>query len=272
MDILNRVLNVIFDLLLYPIRIFDPVGGLIFISIIVGILMLFVFKHTSNQEGIKKQKNYLKAHLLEFRLYRDDVALSLDAMKNLLLINFRYLKFAVKPMLILMVPTVLILIQLASRYEFRPLQVGESTIVSLKLKNASNLNNIELKVPEGIVIETPPLRILQKNEIDWRIKALRDGTWQIKFLKGNQVYSKSLRVGDGFEKLAPYRSGRNSLAGFLYPVDTTLPASSFIEEIGVNYPHRELSLWGWKTHWLIIFLAVSIIAGYSMKGVFKVQI
>lgn len=271
-DILNTVLNYIFDLLLYPIKIFSPLGGLIFISIVVGILMLFIFKHTSNQDGIKTQKDYLKAHLLALRLYKDDTGLSLNAMKNLLLSNFGYLKFAVKPMFILMIPTILILIQLASWYEFRPLRVGESAILSLKLKKGVNLDEIQIKIPEGVVIETPPLRILQKNEIDWRIKGVKNGEWELKFQKETQSFSKSLFIGDGFEKLAPYRTKGNSLAGFLYPVETTLPADSFIEEISVNYPHRELTLWGWKIDWLIVFLAVSIIAGFSMKGVFKVQI
>jgi len=272
MDVLNRILNFIFDLLFFPITVFNPMGGLIFISILVGILMLFVFKHTSDQDGIRQLKNHLKAHLLEFRLYRDDVGLSLAAMKNLLLVNLRYLKFALKPMLILMGPTVLILIQLASWYEYRPLRVGESAILSLKLKEASNLQKIELGVPEGLIVETPPLRILQKNEIDWRIRALSAGDWQIKFQSGDKVQFKSLQVGGGFEKLASNRMATYSLAALLYPTETALPVNSAIKEIHVNYPRRELSLWGWKIHWLVVFLVVSIISGYSLKGVFKVQI
>ncbi len=272
MDVLNRILNFIFDLLFFPITVFNPMGGLIFISILVGILMLFVFKHTSDQEGIKQLKNHLKAHLLEFRLYRDDVGLSLAAMKNLLLVNLRYLKFALKPMLILMGPTVLILIPLASWYEYRPLRVGESAILSLKLKDAAALDNIQLEVPMGLAVATPSLRIFQKNEVDWRLRALSVGEWQIKFQSGDKVQFKSLQVGGGFEKLASNRMATYSLAALLYPTETALPANSVIKEIHVNYPHRELSLWGWKIHWLVVFLVVSIISGYSLKGVFMVQI
>jgi len=272
MDVLNRILNFIFDLLFFPITVFNPMGGLIFISILVGILMLFVFKHTSDQDGIKQLKNHLKAHLLEFRLYRDDVGLSLAAMKSLLLVNLRYLKFALKPMLILMGPTVLILIQLASWYEYRPLRVGESAILSLKLKDAAALDNIQLEVPMGLAVATPPLRIFQENEVDWRIRAVNNGVWEIKFRNGVEVLSKSLRVADSFEKLAAYRIARNSPAVLLYPKETALPANSFIQEIHVDYPHRQLSVWGWQVHWLVVFLVVSIAAGYLMKGFFNVQV
>ena len=96
--------------------------------------------------------------------------------------------------------------------------------------------------------------------------------WEIKFRNGVEVLSKSLRVAGSFEKLSAYRIARNSPAVLLYPTETALPANSVIKEIHVNYPRRELSLWGWKIHWLVVFLVVSIISGYSLKGVFKVQI
>ncbi len=272
MDVLNRILIFIFDLLFFPITVFNPMAGLIFISILVGILMIVVFKYSSNQEAIKKQKNYLKAHLLEFRLYKDDVGLSLAAMKNLMTVNLRYLTYVLRPMLVLMVPTAIILIQLASWYEYRPLQVGESAILSLKLKEAAALDNIELEVPMGLAVATPSLRIFQKNEVDWRIRAVNNGVWEIKFRNGVEVLSKSLRVADSFEKLSAYRIAGNSPAVLLYPTETALPADSFIQEIHVDYPHRQLSFWGWQVHWLVVFLVVSIAAGYLMKGFFNVQV
>lgn len=272
MDIINSIFNKMFNILFYPFHWLNPVWGLIFISVVVGIMMLFIFKHTSNQAGIKQLKNELKAHLLEFRLYKDDVALSLEAMKDLFQTNFGYIKFALKPMLILMVPTILILIQLATWYEFRPLQVGEKSILSIKVKNAAVLDRVEIQTPEGLQIETPPIRIAPLSEIDWRLKATRVGDWQIRLIVDGKEYSKTVRVGSRFVKLAPYRLAGNSLSGLLYPVEKSLPGDGALSEIHIRYPHRETRVWGMPIHWLVIFLVVSIAAGFSMKGVFKVEI
>ncbi len=234
--------------------------------------MLIIFKYTSDQDGIKNQKNKLKAHLLELRLYHDDISLSFEAIKNVFLINFKYLKFSIKPMLILMWPVIIIIIQLASRYEYRPLKVGESTIISVKLANRANLTEISIEVPEGILIETPPLRILEKNQIDWRIKVLQVGDFKIVFQLKNNKCTKFLSVGSKFEKLASSRIAGFSLTGLLNPAEISLPSDSFIQEIRVKYPYRELSILGWKIHWLVIFFVISVSAGYAMKSVFKVQI
>lgn len=272
MNIFNGVLNFIFDMVLYPFKGIDPLWGIIFISVVVGILMLIIFKHTSDQAGIKNQKNQLKAHFLEFRLYHDDIGLSFEAIKNVFLINFKYLKFSIKPMLILMWPVIIIVIQLASRYEYRPLKVGESAILSVKLANNSHLTENLINVPETILIETPPLRILEKNQIDWRIKALQVGHFNIVVQLGNKKYNKLLSVGSKFEKLASYRVAGFSLTGLLNPAETSLPSDSFIKEIRIRYPKRELSIWGWQIHWLVIFFVVSVGTSFAMKNVFKVQV
>lgn len=272
MAIFNNILNMIFDLLLYPFRELEPIWGLVFVSVVTGILMLVVFKRTSNQEGINNIKDRLKAHLLELRLYKDDIGLSYDALKNIFGANFKYIFYMGKPMLFLMVPMMLILIHLATRYEYRPLRVGESAIISLKLNDAFVLNELALDPPVGIRLETPPLRIFQENQIDWRIKAVQSGDWDLVFRTGDESVTKKLLVGSKLVRLAPRRIGRQLIDQLFNPAEPPIPHSSIVKEIRVQYPTRGLSVWGWQVHWLIIFFGLSIIAGYAMKGVFGVEI
>ena len=128
-NLINTVFNVIFSVLFLPLNRLSPIWGLTIFSLITGLLMIVIFKRVSNQEGIRRVKNHIKAHLLELRLYKDSAGLSLVAMKDIFISNGKYLGLALRPMLVLMIPVIIIIIQLAARFEYRTLSVGETTIV-----------------------------------------------------------------------------------------------------------------------------------------------
>ena len=68
-----------------------PLVSLVPLSVAVGLLMLWVFKISSNQKGIERAKKKMQAYLLELRLYGDDPALIFRTQWNLLASNMRYL-------------------------------------------------------------------------------------------------------------------------------------------------------------------------------------
>ena len=90
--------------------------------------MLMIFKKVSNQNRIALIKDRIKAHILEMRLYNDNILFSFQALGSISKWNLRYLGNALKPMIVLMIPVMIILIQLSIRYEYRPLKAGESSI------------------------------------------------------------------------------------------------------------------------------------------------
>ena len=74
MQTYNNIASAIFDFLLAPfgheIALFD----LIVWPVIMGIGALQVYKYTSNQDAIARVKRQISMHLLEIRLFRDDIA------------------------------------------------------------------------------------------------------------------------------------------------------------------------------------------------------
>ena len=48
MGVLNEILGAVFDALFAPFRSLGPWPGMIFISLVTGILMLLIFKKTSD--------------------------------------------------------------------------------------------------------------------------------------------------------------------------------------------------------------------------------
>ncbi|MCJ7582160.1 MAG: hypothetical protein MUP98_16730 [Candidatus Aminicenantes bacterium] len=274
MWIINTIIGKIFDIIFLPFKNMSPWIGMIVVSLLTGLLMLFIYKLTSNQEGIKKIKNKIKAHLLEIRLFKDSLSVSFRAQGSILMANFKYIGYALKPLLVMILPILLILIQLDFRFGYNSLDPEQNTILRVQLGEGVPLMNtqIDIKTGSGIVLETPPLRIEDSNEINWRIRAEEMGVHEITITVDGQEYTKSISIGQNkLNRISPLRTRKNFFREFLNPNESPLPKNSPIKAIEISYPSRKMNLFGWKIHWLIAYFFLSIIIGFSLKGFFKVE-
>ena len=105
MHFINAVFNTLFDILFSLTCGLGPQGQLLIVSVLTGLMMLLIFKGVSHQEKIRSAKNRIKGHLLELRLYNNDVGLSMRALVDVLASNGLYLVHALRPMLVLMLST-----------------------------------------------------------------------------------------------------------------------------------------------------------------------
>jgi len=76
-------------------------------------------------------------------------------------------------MLVLVPLTVLILVQFALRYEYRPVKPGESVIVELQLTPSAWQEHwpVAIVAPASVTVETPPLRDENRLAVYWRIRS-----------------------------------------------------------------------------------------------------
>jgi len=234
--------------------------------------MLLIFKKVSNQSKIGIIKDKIKAHILEIRLYNDNVIFSFQALGSIFKWNFKYLGYAVKPMLVLILPVMFILIQLSLRYEYRPLKLGESCLVTVTLTENMGAHTVALSGSEGIKIETPPLRIPDEGKIYWRVKGDSSGVGTLNFNTNGDTATKKIVVGSNIKTIASRRVGRNLIEQFLSPGELALPSNSDLKEIKIHYPRQKLSILGIHTSWLILFFILSVLSGFAMKGIFGVEI
>ena len=178
----------------------------------------------------------------------------------------------IKPMVFLIIPVMFILIQLASRYEYRPLYVGDSAIVTVKHSEYTSNEKVVLNTTLAIEIETPALNIADYREINWRIKAIKEGEWNLTFQYGDQVETKKIVIGTKLTQIPNHRFKAGFFDILLNPADPSIPQDSFLEEIEIIYPERRLYIGGWHVHWLTLFILVSFISGFLFKNIFKVEI
>jgi uncharacterized membrane protein (DUF106 family) len=275
MWIFNSVFGKIFDVFFYPFRSMSPWIGMVLVSFLTGLLMLFVFKWTSNQTGIRRVKNKIKAHLLELRLYKDSLALQLKAQGNILRCNLRYIGYSAKPMVVMILPLVLIIIQLNFWFGYQSLTPNQSALLKVQLKENQNPMDIPLEIKHSpeLIIETPPLRIEEFKEINWRFSAKEQGIHQLSLIINGETVTKKVSVAQKpLSKISPMKTEQSFIRQVLYPTEPPIKAGLPVKSIEIQYPTQNMNFFGWHIHWLIMYFVLSIIFGFAFKGVFKVEI
>ncbi|MBE0460799.1 MAG: hypothetical protein IBX60_04105 [Candidatus Aminicenantes bacterium] len=271
----NSIFGKIFEFIFIPFSKMNPWIGMAVASFLTGIFMLAIFRWTSNQEGIRNVKNKIKAHLLEIRLYKDNLSLSLKAQGNILRYNLKYVGYSAKPMVFMIIPIVLIIIQLNFWFGYESLSKGQNFILKVKLKQGYNPlhTNIVLKPSSGIIIETPPLRIEEEGEIDWRLAVAEEGSSNLQILVNGQSAIKTLTVSqNSICRISPIKVQHNIFQEILYPGEPPIKKDIPIQSIEIKYPQKRMNLFGWHIHWIIAYFILSIIFGFAFKGFLKVEI
>src|SRR5260370_9016198 len=69
------------------------------VSAATGVVLLVVFKYTSNQRALKRVKDDMKANLLALKLFKDSAWVALRAQGGILVTAIRLTAFSVVPIL-----------------------------------------------------------------------------------------------------------------------------------------------------------------------------
>jgi len=277
MSILNALLRAIVDGLLYPFRGLPPIVGLAVVSLLTSVLLLVVFKKTSNQKALEAVKRKIHAGLFEIRLFNDDFRSILRSQLDILRHNLTYLRYSTVPMIWTLPPLVLLIAQLQFHYGYESLHVGRPALVKATVRASDESGSkpaIRLEAPgPGIEVEEPPVWIPSLREMAWRIEPRTAGDYELRIVNGSESVTKSVRVMDGSDSVlrrSPLRV-RGFLDELLYPAEPPLPSSAF-ESIAVTYPEANVDVFGFELHWMIVYFALSIAFAFLLRGTFKVTI
>ena len=273
MHLINVIGGLLVDALIYPLRNLDPAWSLTVLSLLTGLLFLLIFKWMSNQEALHEAKQHVKAHLLELVLFAHDMVLSLRAQRDLFLANLRYIRYTLKPIAVLLVPVILLLIQLDVRYAARPLDIGETTLLRVRLAPTVPADTQpDLVLPDGIALDAPPLYIPSEREMDWRLRAEAPGDHVVRVSVGDHDVAKRIRVGGTLRAVAAEVRQPSLFSTIGNPAESPLDADSPIQAIMVDYPARVVKVFGLDVHWLVIFFVMSVGPAYLVKGLFGVEV
>ncbi|HZW34059.1 MAG TPA: hypothetical protein VFF52_25270 [Isosphaeraceae bacterium] len=270
---LNGAANALGRLLLAPAGHLPGWLSATVVAAVTGVLLLIMFKYTSNQRAIQRVRDDINAHLLALKLFKDSTSVSLRAQGRILWGALRLFVLALVPMLVMVVPVCLILGQLALWYQARPLRVGEDAVVTVKLNGSagSSWPDVRLRPTGAVEVATGPVRVLSKQEVCWDVKAVESGDHRLDFQVGQETFAKELAIGDGFMRVSRLRPGWQWLDILLNPAEPPFGPGSPVQSIEVDYPPR--SSWTSGTDvWIIYWFAVSMISALCFRRLLNVNV
>jgi hypothetical protein len=253
----------------------SPLSIVIFVSLVIGLVMVVLFGYTSDQKAIGVAKDQLKAHLLAVRLYRDQIPVVMGSYGKILRGTGRYLKLAFMPLLYVIIPITLLMVQIDRYLGQTPIPVNTPFLLTVQLTGQTGgdpASDIALDLPLGITMTAPPVHIAAENQIVWRLASSQAGMYELKIAAGGQSVAKSVSVGSDLPRISTIRLRGKFWERMFSSAEPSLPENSPIESISINYPDRDIDIAGYGMNWIWLFFILSMVAGFIFKELLGIQI
>lgn len=294
MNALNALLTKVFDFVLTPLEFLGVATALIVLSGVFGVLALYVFKLISWQAGIKAAKDRIKGHMIEIRLFQDDMRVVGRAVALVLVRNLQYLGLNFGPVLPLVIPFAFLAAQFVVRYAYDPLPVvaadarllpGQGTLVEVQLAPGrwGEVAGLTLELPEGLRALSPLVRAPSEGRAFVEVAPAAAGLHEIAFaLASGERGTKQIAVGGEAPRvLQPrrvsardwYRLDDPDYWPVLWPAEPAFASDSAFRGIALVYPERDLGwLPGGELGILITIVVASMVVGAAAIKPLGVQI
>ena len=252
----------------------SPLAIVVALSVVVGLGMVVLFGYTSDQKAIGIAKDQLKAHLLAVRLYRDQLYVVMGSYGKVLRGTGRYLRLAFRPLLYVIIPIVLLIVQLDRSLGLTAIHANTPFLLTARVNNADALNAMSIELPLEITASAPPVHVSADNEVVWRLVASREGSYEVKIITRDDSMVKTVRVSSRLARVSPERLRDHFWERMFLSGESALPASSPVESITVAYPERNIPLGiaDWEMNWIWLFFILSMIAGFVFKELLGIKV
>jgi hypothetical protein len=263
-----------FTLILKPFEGGHALGGLIFISVLTGGVMLFLFKLTSNQQAMKDVKTRISAYFLELRLYSQDISNVVASQRKILRSNLSYMKLSLVPAVVMIVPVILVMVQLNLRYANRQLRPGDTALVKVNVAQGFDVmrNKIDLECAGGVEKASPGVRIPSLGEVCFKVKLTEPGVHNITLTSGAAQVEMPVYGSDRLVPVYGVAKKPSLYEAVFNPGSPRVPPDGPIESVEVAYQPMKFGLFGLvKLSWLWTFLIISFAFGLCLKFILKVE-
>jgi hypothetical protein len=236
--------------------------------------MVLLFGYTSDQKAIARAKDELKAHLLAVRLYRDQLDVVMGSYGKVLRGTGRYLRLAFKPLLYVIIPITILIVQLDRILGLSAIQTKTPFLLTVRAGTADALNNISIELPPEVTSDAPPVHVPAENEVVWRLIASQEGSYEVKVIADGQTTAKTVRVSSELARVSPVRLRGHFWERIFVSGESALPDNLPIDSISVAYPERDIPLGfgNYQMNWIWLFFILSMIAGFVFKELLGIQI
>jgi len=267
-------MTALFDVLMQPWTKQSPWPVMFVSSLVTAAVLVLLFRISSNAEAIRQSRNRLLARTLELLMFQHDLRVSLTACGRISWANAVYLYQFLRPMAVSVIPLLLIFAQLESWFQWRPLHVGERTVLTVELDASHPVlkTAAELSLSAGFQVDSPGVRIPSTNQMAWRVVASQADVGWCDVKIGDVIERKTIASGNQLMRLSPQRQTDGQMSGLLSPSEKSLAATSPVRKMQISYPLREISLGTREVSWIVASIGLMMLFSLLLGRIFGIRL
>ncbi len=231
-----------------------PFWGIAILCFILSLLIVVIYKFTTNQSVMKALKEELKVLQKEMRELRSDPSKMMEVNKKAMEANMKYMSHSFRPMIFTFIPVILIFGWLNGHLAFEPIMPGQEFSMTVQFASGAN-GVITANTPDGMDIISDANRTVTDGSAIFTFKAPQEGTYDVTFDFNNQTYIKEVDVTQARKYAAPILSVNDGA----------------IKTITTNHQKTQvIHIGSWGMTWFWSYLVLSLIFSFGLRKLFKV--
>ena len=248
------LLRALGELLMRPLDRMPEGAALLVVSVVSGVVALYVVKWTTNQKKLSAARDQLTSAVLEIRLYLDSPRRVWKAQGRVAAWTGKYIVRALPALLLLVVPFTLVFMHMYVRHEVAPVSVGEDVLVKLE----ADAEAVTAAMPAGVE-QTAPVFRGSGSTYYLRVRPSVAGRHEIVFDIDGVPVTKLVVAGAG-RVSSPERGGGIHA---LWALGVEGGAPRTVARISVAHPSADRSWLGMP--WWAFWLVVSTVAAFALR-------
>jgi len=247
------------ELLLWPLDQLPPLAALSILSVITGVVLLWLVKKTSPQKIVGRARDQMTASIYEIRLYLDAPNRVFASQGRLIKWSAIYIGAMLPALFAAALPLGLLYLHLETRYGLDALEQNQSAMVRVDLAEGTDGSALVATGPSGLEISSTQVYIAAENAVFLKVTP-RDGvSHTLTLAVDGETAEKRVPVAGSGERAAP---DRLSGLGLLWQIGDEAPLDGAIEGIAVSHPASTRSWLGlpwWWAYWLLLATVAALL-------------
>jgi len=242
------------DPIFKPLLNIPPIWSILIISLIIALIVTFVYKWMTDQSLMKVLKEDIKRFQQEMKEFKQDPKKVMEIQKKAMETNMKYMMHSMKPTLITFIPIIIIFGWLNANLAFEPITPGEEFTTTVLFEEGTS-GTIELTIPEQVELLTNSTQTIQEDKTIWRLKG-EGGEYILEYKYNEKIYTTELLITNQQAYKQPIKRIKNS----------------DIETIQIdNQKAKPLTIFGWRIGWLGTYIIFSIIFSITLRKILKLH-
>ncbi len=259
----------ILDAILNPI--FGPLLGLpsfwtvVIISFIIALIMIIIYKYTTNQVVMKELKGQLKGYQKQLKEHRSDPSKMKEINKKMMEVNVKFFKHSMKSMFITWIPIIIIFGWMNAHLGYYPILPGQEFSTTVSFEEGID-GEVELITPLGVELLGDKIQEIEDEKASWKLRGIT-GEHTLEYRFEDEKVLKEVLITEE----RSYKNPIKTKKGFLSFGGDHIPDESNMVQISISnervYPLR---LFGLKLSWFWTYFIFTFVFNMILRKVMKV--